>query len=119
MSEKYDYSVEQIMTSAYQNAKQNRHEYVTLEHITLALFHNEKIISICKENDVDVNQIILDLNGYLDNSNYNNLKSTYGDKGDPKKTTGVDRVIQRGITQMLFSQKSEFSPEDLLVSILN
>lgn len=112
-------TIEELMKQAVNIAHEREHEYVTLEHIMLCLMEDPDIIELCKDNKVDFLQIIKDLNGYMDRDEFHGLKSANGIKGKPKKTTSVDRVFQRGIAQIMFSQKEVFETKDLLISILN
>lgn len=112
-------TIEEVMHNALTVAQELNHEYVTLEHIVLCLLRDEKIIEVCKENTVDVDQIITDLNNYFNRESWHGLKNVHGTKGKPKKTTLVDRVFQRGVAQMMFSQKDKFETTDLLISILS
>lgn len=112
-------TVEQAMRNALKDAKTRNHEYVTLEHISLCLLHDQTILEICKEHTIDVGQIIVDIEAYLEDNEFNGLNSNNGTKGNPKKTASVERVFQRALAQMVFTQRMEFTTSDLLLSILS
>lgn len=111
-------TVESIMRDAVNYAARMNHEYVCLEHITLCLFGVDEILTVCNQNKINTEQILADLQNYL-NDQDNGLLCEHGGKGLPKKTASVDRVIQRGMAQILFNNKTLFSPEDLMISILS
>ena len=111
--------IDTIISNALDLASVYKHEYVTLEHITLTLMDNPDIISICDNYSVDIDQIIKDLTNYLDNPDFHGLTSENGIKGAPKKTTAVERVFQRGLAQVLFASRENFLPTDLLSGILS
>lgn len=111
-------SVEKIIQNAANYATNKGHEYVCIEHLALALIETDDIISLCVDLNVDVDQIKKDVQNYLEDSNYNGLVGNNGVKGSPKKTASVDRVFQRALAQILFANRDQFTPVDLLLSIL-
>ncbi len=111
-------SVEKLIQSAANYATNKGHEYVCIEHLALALTETDDIETLCSDLRIDLEQIKEDIQGYLDNSEYNGLVSSNGVKGSPKKTSAVDRVFQRALAQILFANRDQFTPVDLLVSIL-
>ena len=50
---------------------------------------------------------------------YNGYTSQHGPKGAPKKTTSVERVIQRALAQVIFQGRDEVAAIDLFTSILS
>ena len=110
-------SVENILQKAMDNASERDHEYVTLEHILLQLVKSKPIIKLCEEVDVDIATLKTDLENYLEGDE-DNLKSQNGAKGAPKKTISVERVIQRGLANAVFSGRDVIEPIDLLLSII-
>lgn len=115
---KSDANVEVIVKEALSYATELGHEYMCVEHIALYLTYHDDILEICETNNLDVEIIRKDINSYLEDSEYNGLLGFNGGKGSPKKTTAVERIIQRGIAQAVFGNRSELTPVDLLLSIL-
>ena len=109
-------SVENILQKAMDLASEREHEYVTLEHILLQLIKSKPISKLCEEVQVDVTALQQDLENYLEGDE-DNLKSQNGAKGAPKKTISVERVIQRGLANAVFSGRDVIEPIDLLLSI--
>ena len=110
-------SVENILQKAMDNASERDHEYVTLEHILLQLVKSKPIVKLCEEVDVDIATLKTDLENYLEGDE-DTLKSQNGAKGAPKKTISVERVIQRGLANAVFSGRDVIEPIDLLLSII-
>ena len=90
MESKY---IDNIIQNAVTFAKDKGHEYVTLEHIMFCLLENEDIAELVKELSVDLNNIVEDLNHYLDDPELNGLENEHGVKGEPKKTASTERII--------------------------
>jgi ATP-dependent Clp protease ATP-binding subunit ClpA len=116
MESKY---IDNIIQNAVNFAKDKNHEYVTLEHIMFCLLDDKSIIKVVKDLNVDVNNIIEDLNHYLDDAELNGLVNDNGVKGDPKKTLSTERMIQRALAQVIFTGREEVKPIDMFMSILN
>jgi len=116
MESKY---IDNIIDKAVRFATDKKHEYVTLEHIMMCLLEEKSIIEIFKDLNIDINNVVEDLNHYLDDPKLNSLVSAHGNKGLPKKTVTIERVIQRCLAQVIFSGRTEIKPLDLFVSILN
>ena len=111
--------IDKILQDAVVLAQAEGHEYMTVEHVLLSLLSDKKIIEICKELNVDINNIKEDVTQYLKNNDYNGLVGNNGVKGNPKKTIAVERIVQRSIAQVIFSGRSSIKPLDIFVSILN
>ena len=116
MESKY---IDSIIQNAVNFAKDKEHEYVTLEHIMFCLIEHEDITGLIKELSIDVNNIVEDLNQYLDDAELNGLVNQHGVKGEPKKTVSIERIIQRSLAQVIFSGREEVRPLDMFLSILS
>jgi ATP-dependent Clp protease ATP-binding subunit ClpA len=112
-------NIDNIIKQSIDKAVELSHEYCTLEHVTVSLLNNKKIIELCKELKIVVNDIQTDLKTYLDNDEFNGLVAGNGFKGAPKKTTAIERVFQRALAQVIFGGREKIDPIDLLVSILS
>jgi ATP-dependent Clp protease ATP-binding subunit ClpA len=106
--------LQKIVQHAYQEALTRQHEYVTLEHLLLALMADTKIAQILDEMDIAINEIIVDTLSYLNN------ELPVASQGSPvaKKTVLLERVFQRAVAQGYFVGKAVTDPVDILNSIL-
>ena len=111
-------SVEQIVKNALDIASNLEHEYVSLEHITLCLLDDPEVVSVLIMLQVDKERLRNDLEAYLNDHDFNCMRSENGIKGLPKKTQAIERVFQRGLAQILFSGRENLLPMDLLLSIM-
>ena len=116
MESKY---IDDIIQNSVTFAKDKGHEYVTLEHIMFCLLENSDITELVRDLHVDINNIVEDLNQFLDDPDLNGLVNEHGIKGDPKKTVSTERMIQRALAQVIFSGRDEVKPLDIFISILN
>ena len=112
-------NVEGIIEEAYEISNQFSHEYMTVEHVVLALIKDREIVKVLQECNVDIKQLEADIVTYLNDDEYNNLKSEGGNTGKPRKTVAVERIFQRAFAQSIFNGRDKISAIDLLVSITN
>jgi len=105
--------IEEIIQRAGEMAKFNNHEYVTLEHLTLAIFQYKPFQDIVRKLKIDVDGLINDLDNYIQRQTHlvvdNNMP--------PRKTHSLERVFNRALTQVLFQSQKWIRISDLLLSI--
>ena len=112
-------NIDGIIEEAYEISNQFSHEYMTVEHLVLALIKDKEIIKVLNECNVNIKQLEADVVTYLNDDAYNNLKSEGGAVGRPRKTMAVERIFQRAFAQSIFNGRDKISAIDLLVSITN
>ena len=109
--------VEKMIERAVGISNDNNHEYITLEHVLLSLLHekdiNELILSIGSQPAKIKTEVIT----FLGDSA---LKKPDALKDIPAKRTAVlHRTMQRALTQLVFSGRTELTSEAVLLSILS
>ena len=114
--------VERRLAEATEMAKQNRHEFVTLEHILLALTKSPIMVEILEANSVNVQKLKKDLKLYLKTQGTqitNEQIESYGgfDAWNPEFTLACHRLIQRAALQVKSSGKNKITEGSLLVSL--
>ena len=108
-------NLEQIFESAVTEAEKRKHEYVTIEHVLLALVKNQDIGTILHDFKVNVGELIRDLETYLDTKCQDIISKK--DKVAPRKTASLERLMNRAFTQALFQGRQDVSAVDILISI--
>lgn len=106
--------IEVIINSASDIAKNQNHEYVTLEHLALALVQYKPFNELARDFGCDVDALITDLDDYLHKQLY--LVSPDEDCV-PKKTSTLERIFNRAFTQVLFSGRGHVQVIDIFLSI--
>jgi ATP-dependent Clp protease ATP-binding subunit ClpA len=110
-------NLQTIFEYSIEVAKQNGHEYITIEHIVFAIMHDQEAFSFIESFGADANFIKTNLEHYIKN-NLNDIKIT--DKNiKPKKTNSVERVLNRCFTQVLFSGRQRMEIADVIISVLS
>lgn len=108
--------LEIIFESAVNYASTYKHEYITLEHFLYGMVTSEDFYNLLKNFGADVDGLIKDLEKFIaeDLSEIVNAEVTR-----PKKTTSVDRVLNRAFTSVLFSGRTIIEPVDCFVSMFS
>jgi ATP-dependent Clp protease ATP-binding subunit ClpA len=105
-----------IIETATECAATKNHEYVTLEHLLLAMVNHPPFKVIIEQFGADSAGLIEDLESYLDLQTYLISK---GYDIVPKKTHSLERVFNRAFTQVLFSGRQHMQVIDLFLSIMS
>ena len=108
--------IQSIIESATLKAAEKNHEYVTLEHLVLAMLTHAPFNSIVTKFGCDTDKLISEVEGYLDQQTYLVSK---GYDIVPKKTHSLERVFNRAFTQVLFSGRKNMQTIDLYLSIMS
>jgi len=108
--------LEDTIHRAIDFATERRHEFVTLEHLLLALAEDQDAIAVLRACDVDLDKIREDLSNYLDNDlDYLVSEST----SDPRPTEGFNRALQRAMIHVQSSGREEVTGANVLVAIFS
>ncbi len=104
--------IDHVIEEATKIAIKLSHEYVTLEHVFLAMLRYEPFKDLLVNFGADVESLENELDDYL--LSQVDLISA---EGDPKKTHALERTFNRAFTQVLFSSRTHITIIDLFVSI--
>ena len=110
--------IEQIIDNAGKLAKKYKHQYVTIEHLALALVRYESFNKILTAYGVDAKAIATDIDTWLKGMVSIEIKGKVTN-ASPKKTNGLERVFNRAGTQVLFSGRKTVSTIDLYLAIMS
>ena len=107
--------IEQIINHACAIAKDYKHEYVTLEHLLIALIEFDPFHKLLLDYGVEVEEILRDLYDYIGKQDH--LVNITKEDLAPQRTHSLERVFNRAFTQVLFGAREEMLPIDLFLSI--
>jgi len=108
--------LEQIFEKAVHLASTNKHEYITLEHFLFSLLCNEEFSQLLTQYGTDVQDLKNTVSNYIDND----LKEIVNPNIDrPKKTSTIERLLNRTFTQVLFSGRNIIEPLDCFISMFS
>ena len=108
--------LEQTLSQAFSYARKRAHEFLTVEHLLLALLENGQALAVLKTCDVDVTILRQELADFL----ADNLATLSEDsKRETQPTLAFQRIIQRAVMHVQSSGGSEVTGADVLVSIFS
>ena len=99
---------------AFMDARQKRHELITVEHLLLAMLDNPSAAEVLKACGSNIDSLRNDLAQYIDD----HTPTISGeDEVDTQPTLGFQRVIQRAMLHVQSSGKKEVNGANVLVAI--
>ena len=105
------------IAEALQNAKAKRHEFLTVEHLLLALLNNAAANDVLAKVGADLDRLRSSLNEHIEKTTP--LFSAGDRKRDPEMTLGFQRVLRRAIFHVQSSGRKEMTGANALVAIFN
>jgi ATP-dependent Clp protease ATP-binding subunit ClpA len=108
---------EAIIEQAISFAKDRRHQYVTIEHLLLALVSHVPFKKCITSFGVDSASLITELNSYLDSLTAIVSNTDPAIEVNPRRTNALERVMNRSVTQVLFTGRKQVTTIDLYLSI--
>ena len=106
-----------VFDKAVNDAKKLQHEYITLEHLLFAMLCETTFDKLVTGYGSDVEHMKKELEAYL-KTKLDDIKVTET-KYKPKKTSAVERCLNRAFTQVLFQGRNNIEIVDVFVSILS
>ena len=110
--------LEYCLNDAFHRAREERHEFITVEHLLLALLDTPQVIEILKACGTDLARLRRELKEFIDDSTPR-LKSEEDDDADVQPTLGFQRVLQRAVFHVQSSGRKEVTPVNVLVAIFS
>src|SRR3989441_1922835 len=99
---------------AFVEARQKQHEFITVEHLLLAMLDNPSAAEVLKACGIDLEELRGVLGDFV--SEHTPRLSPHSDS-DTQPTQGFQRVIQRAILHVQSSGKKEVTGANVLVAI--
>jgi ATP-dependent Clp protease ATP-binding subunit ClpA len=112
-----DQELEHTLNVAFREARTKRHEFVTVEHLLLALLDNSSALEVFKACSANVNRLRAHLTEFIDRTTPA-IPSHVHDK-ETQPTIGFQRVIQRAVFQVQSTGRSEVSGCNVLAAIFS
>src|SRR5210317_1442170 len=108
--------LELSISQAYQEAREKRHEFLTVEHMLLALLDNASALSILSACGADVAALEGDIRKVLEDT----VPLLEDDDGrDTQPTIGFQRVLQRALYHVQSAGKEEVLGANVLVAVFS
>ena len=108
--------LEDSLNNAFKDARAQNHEFMTVEHLLLALMTNDGVIEVLKACGSDLDLLKSDLTAFLDETT---PLLPPEDERDTQPTLGFQRVLQRAVFHVQSSGKQEVNGLNVLVAIFS
>jgi ATP-dependent Clp protease ATP-binding subunit ClpA len=108
--------LEYCLNDAFHRAREARHEYLTVEHLLLAILDTPKVREILRACGADLTKLKQDLKEHIDQSTPH-LEET--EEREVQPTLGFQRVLQRAVFHVQSSGKKEVGVGNVLVAIFS
>ena len=106
--------LEFTLNSAFRDAREKRHEFMTVEHLLLALLDNPSAGKVLRACGAEIEKLRRALMQYLDE---NTPVLSPKDERETQPTLGFQRVLQRAVFHVQSSGKKEVTGANVLVAI--
>ena len=109
--------LESTLNLAFHTARAKRHEFMTVEHLLLALLDNEAAREVLVACDCNFEKMAKELTEYIDNNMP--LLPEGDEERETQPTLGFQRVLQRAVFHVQSSGKREVGGANVLVAIFS
>ncbi|MGB1256908.1 MAG: ATP-dependent Clp protease ATP-binding subunit ClpA [Thiolinea sp.] len=106
--------VENSINTLFRDARDKHHEFVTVEHLLLAMLDNPSAADVLRACSVDIPVLRQKLEGFIDE---NTPLIPEDEQRDVQPTLGFQRVIHRAVYSAQSSRKGEVTGDTILVAI--
>ena len=108
--------LEFTLNLAFKEARDKRHEFLTVEHLLLALTDNPAALEVLRACGADLDALRKDLEAFVDETT---PLLPANDNRETQPTLGFQRVLQRAILHVQSSGKKEVSGANVVVAIFS
>ena len=109
--------LEITLNLAFKGARSKRHEFMTVEHLLLALIDNESAANVLRACGANLNVLRQELVEFVDSTTP--LIPEADNERETQPTLGFQRVLQRAVFHVQSSGKSEVTGANVLVAIFS
>jgi ATP-dependent Clp protease ATP-binding subunit ClpA len=109
--------LESTLNSAFKVARNKRHEFMTVEHLLLAMLDNQDASDVLTACGVEVKKLSSSLVEFINSTTP--LLNEDDEERDTQPTLGFQRVLQRAVFHVQSSGKKEVSGANVLVAIFS
>ncbi len=110
LSTEVEYSINKL----FRDARDKRHEFVTVEHLLLSMVNNPSAAKALRACGIDIPVLQTELDSYIED---NTPLLAEDDPRETQPTLGFQRVIQRAVYHVQATGKGEVTGENILVAI--
>jgi ATP-dependent Clp protease ATP-binding subunit ClpA len=108
--------LEFTLNHAFKEAREKRHEYMTVEHLLLCLLDNPTAAKVLRACGADSDKLRRDIGTFIDETT---PLIAQGDARETQPTLGFQRVLQRAVFHVQSAGKKEVTGANVLVALFS
>ncbi len=108
--------LEFTLNQAFRTAREKQHEFMTIEHLLLALLDNPAAAQVLRACGADIEGLRRDIDGFLEETTPLIMDD---ENRETQPTLGFQRVLQRAVFHVQSSEKKEVTGANVLVAIFS
>lgn len=109
--------LEFTLNLAFKEAKEKRHEFMTVEHLLLSLLDNPAAANVFQACDVNIEALRSDLKAFIDETTPKIPEEDHDRETQP--TLGFQRVLQRAVFHVQSAGRAEVTGANVLAAIFS
>ena len=109
--------LEFCLNEAFRGARDEQHEFITVEHLLLALLDSPEVVGILRACGGNLERLRRELADFIDESTPR-LRGDDGESTDSQPTLGFQRALHRAVSHVQSGGKKEVTPANVLVAVL-
>lgn len=109
--------LEMSLNSAFMRAREKRHEFMTVEHLLLALLDNDSAHDALSACQADIETLRQEIDAFIEQTTP--LIPTADEERETQPTLSFQRVLQRAVFHVQSSGRSEVAGANVLVAIFS
>jgi ATP-dependent Clp protease ATP-binding subunit ClpA len=109
--------LEVTLNLAFKEARSKRHEWMTVEHLLLALLDNSVAVEVLKAVGADIDRLRKELHEFIESTTP--LIPAGDSERETQPTLGFQRVLQRAVFHVQSSGRKEVTGANVLVAIFS
>lgn len=109
--------LEFTLNMAFKEAQENNHQFMTVEHLLLALLDNSSAVNVLAACGVDIEALKVELKAFIYETTP--LLNQSKDDAETQPTLGFQRVLQRAVFNVQSSGRSDVTGANVLAAIFS
>ncbi len=109
--------LEKTLQKAQENARSLNHQYMTLEHLLLAMTDDSDVVKVLNACNIEISSLKQELEGFIKTKLKELISKDLNSEAKP--TLSFQRVIQRAVIHVQSSGKEEANGSNVLVAIFS
>lgn len=109
--------LEKSLNEIAQSASARRHEFITVEHLLLALMNNDAALEVLRNVGADATKLTSELEKYIEETTP--VLPVSDEEHGPQTTLGFQRVVSRSLFHVQSSGRKEVTGANVLVAIFS